>query len=181
MCTVKRECALVVHFKRKGRFSKPAVSVAFAAIGHLLVFHKLTFMVISMAVGAFTVGHRCCQVTFVTRGACHCSMPSRKRIAGFAVVKSADPFNLPERLFGMALGTLLSKLVVVGVSMTIGAVLKSDSCKLLKAFSVAGTLLMTINTLNVIVFSFQLEAGFVVIKTAGRLKLHIVVAVSAIL
>ena len=56
MSPVKRKSALVVHFKRKVRFRKPVVSMAFAAIGHLAVFPELTLVKIRMTIGAFLMG-----------------------------------------------------------------------------------------------------------------------------
>ena len=81
----------------------------------------------------------------------------------------------------MTLGTLLAEFIVMRISMAVGAVFIRDTGKLLKAFSVADTFLVTINTLYISMLSFQPEAGFVMIKTGGRLKLNIVVAVSAII
>ncbi len=154
MSPLKPENTLVVLFNGEIRFFKAAVVVTFPAIRYNSLLFELPFVIICMTIGASRMGKRGCQADFMARFAGNCRVPACKLEASLAVIKIAYAFYSLKRFFGVALRTILTKLIVVRVLMTVGAGFERYACKLLKIFTIACAFLVTFNAgyLNMLSF-----------------------------
>jgi hypothetical protein len=77
-----------------------------------------------MAVGTLFMFYRCGNADFVAQLTGNICMPSFQHKSSPAVIKITGRFQVPERFLHMALGTVLSKFIVMRIRVTTGTVLK---------------------------------------------------------
>lgn len=114
-------------------------------------------MVIDMATSTLFVRQWRCKAYFMTCFTGNGKMLSYKNISSFGVIEFADPFNRLERLFCMALGAILAKLVLMDILMAIDTTTKLQTSKLLHILAILNNSFMAIFAQNSSMLSLKLE------------------------
>jgi hypothetical protein len=104
-----------------------------------------------------------------------------KLISGLVVIKASHVLYVLKRLLAVTFPAILTKLVVVRIFMTAGAVAVLQTCKLLKFFPVGGIYLMTFCAVNRCMFSCKPEFSIVMTEFRSRLEPVGIMACRAIL
>jgi hypothetical protein len=106
----------------------------------------------------------------MTGFAVHADMFPLKPEFCFIMIKIIGTPDGQECLFAVALPAILSKLVLMGIFMTIDAIGKWNTLKLLKFLPIRHIHFMTFDTIHILMLSQQLKPGVCMVKYCGRLK-----------
>jgi len=124
-----------------------------------------------MTIGAPVMLQGIGSFTFVTLLAPDCQMLILKFKISFIMIKPRDsPRYVYKRILSMALTAILSKLVLMRVFMTTGAVTERHPPELLKFLPVYSLLPVALQTIDGFMFTLKRKPGSVVVKLRSRLK-----------
>jgi hypothetical protein len=144
--------------------------VAGRAIGHQAFFHKLTAVIIGVAIGATDVVQRIGQAGLVTGFAIDRLVPAFQLKRCLVVIEFIHPLHKPEGFFVMALPAILPELSFVNIRMAAGAFRIGDTRVWSVLFAIPDLGFMAFDAFDIPVFSRQGELRTVVIKLIRRFE-----------
>jgi hypothetical protein len=115
-------------------------------------------MIVGMTICAPVMLQRVSKFSFMTNPAVNHLMFPLKNEVCLAVIKSVYPFYCLERILGMALPAILTKLILVRISMAVGAIRELYSPEFLEFFATYHLNFMAIKAIDTFMFPGQFES-----------------------
>lgn len=93
MRTIEREWALLMFFQAEGRPTETLHGMTFGAVGYFVFLHKITLMVIAVAIGTTRKCQRIGELPLVAVAAVNPLMLALQRKTGLLMVETAGTFH----------------------------------------------------------------------------------------